>query len=243
MSKAWNKKEFDFKCFFERGYSEIEICRESADLLLHVIKNEQMVPVTTEYLSDGGLSRFYKKRYISKRSLFQPQNLRPEYSAFLIDVLDYLSPLFSLCKIDPNTSSHGLTAYLGMPGYCMEDHTDVGDRALVIAMLYLSDNKFDEKTGGELTLSKVAYGDDGQITHKEKIHTIYPNHAKLVLINARNPLFQHGVLPLLDQNSYRYSLFMPIHSLSIANWHIPFVEDVIGLDEREVFTMDFADKQ
>lgn len=238
MSKKWFDKKFDCNKFYRCGFESFFIEKEQADMLLSIIKQEQMVPIARETLDNGEMSRYYRNRLISKKSLYTPTVMCSEHKELLQQFHDFMTPLFEICGVNPSIEDHGLTSYLGMPGYCMEDHTDVGDRALAIAMLYLSDDIFDKSTGGELTISAVTYNPDGTVKSRDETDKIYPNHGQVVIINARDPLFQHGVLPLVKEGMYRYSLFIPIYSLNIGKWHIEFEQDVIGIDNRKVYKMD-----
>lgn len=217
------KYKINIKSFFENGYMVNELNEDIASNLLEEIKKEHWVKVKKEEISNGIVRREYKDRYISKRGLFQPQNLKPVYKSVLNEFEDHLEVLLSQYDISGNT----LTPFLGMSGYMMESHSDLGDRALAIAIVYLSEDSFNDHTGGELNLYRVNLDLNGKVINRELIDVVYPNNGQIIIINPNDPRFEHEVKEV-NSDLKRYQLFITLGTDNVNDWNYDF-------DEKEGF--------
>lgn len=223
------KGKADIKSFFEKGFIIEELDDNYSFKLLNEIKKEHWVKIKKEDISKGKVRREYKDRYISKRGLFQPLNIKDSYREVLNGIEEYLN--FVLSKYDLTDSGHTLTPFLGMGGYMMESHCDLGDRAIAIAIIYLSDDSFNKDTGGELNLYKVDLNENGDVINRELCDTVYPNNGKVVIINPNDPRFEHEVKEVIGDLK-RYQLFITLGTENINDWEYDFKE-IEGLVESD----------
>lgn len=215
------ESQMDVASFYEKGFVRTSLSDAFASKLLLEVKSEHWVRVKKESNEDGSLKRQYKDRYISKKGLFQPKRLRPAYSELLEGLRGYLD--FVLSKYDLRETGDTLTPFLGMSGYMMEPHSDLGDRALIIVIVYLSDDVFDSTTGGELNFYNAKLSEDGEVLSRELSQTVYPNNGSVVIINPNDPRFEHEVREVVGDLK-RYQLFITMGTESLNDWDVEFVE-------------------
>lgn len=218
------KEPFSMKQYLENGFWASEINNEMAQKLLATVKSEHMLQMEMEKYEDGESKRAFKQRYMAKRSFFQPQNERPIYTEIKDGLGDELERLLELYKNGLDRDCRILTPFLGMPGYMMAMHSDAGDRAAAVVIVYLSDQRFDETTGGELVMYRCQFDDNMEAVEHSEIGKIYPNNGTVVVINPSALQFKHEVRPVNEGNRKRYSLFMTFGTTDIPQWHVNFNE-------------------
>lgn len=229
------KKRFSMTDYIKKGHSVIELDNEFASKILDNLKNEHMVLFTTEDDIFDVKSKVYRERYIAKKTLFDPLNVREDYKTLMNGIADEIDVVLKNYKYGKEESCRFAMALLGMPGYMMEPHSDEGDRAASIALAYFSDTQFNEETGGEIVFYKVIFDDNGSVVERKEINRVFPNTGTVVIVNPASPLFQHEVLPVLDPVAKRYSLFMNYGTKDVPDWSMDFNEIKGFVDKETIY--------
>jgi hypothetical protein len=229
------KEPFSMKQYLENGFWASEINDEMAQKLLATVKSEHMLQMEMETYEDGTSKRAFKQRYMAKRSFFQPQSERPIYTELKNGLGDELERLLELYKNGMDPDCRMLAPFLGMPGYMMAMHSDAGDRAAAVVIVYLSDQRFDETTGGELAVYRCLLDDNMEEVEHSEVGRIYPNNGAVVVINPSALQIKHGVRPVKEGNHKRYSLLMTFGTTDIPRWCVNFNE-VPGKIENSMYS-------
>lgn len=211
----------DINYFFKNGYFITNIDQIYANKLLSIIKNEVWVKVTPDIEEySGTIEKDYKNRYISVGSMLRPMDLNSAYKHYRDSFNKWASPIISKYKTADRVL---LSALMGVEGYFMDMHSDVGDRCPFTVLLYLGDEINEmEDVGGNLNIFNVQAEDPHN--HPELIERIAPLHGRLVILNNLDPTIYHSVDPLM-KNAKRYSLLSSFGIDFLPDWSYDYEVD------------------
>jgi len=225
---------FSVNDFYYKGYSTFQLDENLTNQALDSILEEHMVKFENEKSMFDDGEKNYKERFIAKSILFKPRIWKKPYEDVLLDISKKVEPVLHKSSAEINKSNSYLMPLLGMPGYMMDLHSDEGDRASVIAILYLSEDDFSEESGGSINFYDVTFDNDMKVKEKLLIEKIMPKNGRVVVINPSNPSFKHEVEPLREDKK-RYSIFMCLGTEETPDWEVEYTEKKGCIDLESLY--------
>lgn len=215
------KENLDIERFFKEGYYVTYIDRKEADSILCDIEKEiwlEVAPDIEEYSKN--IEKDYKKRYIAARSMLRPTDLRSSYERYQSSFNKWAKPIIEKYKTADRVL---LSALMGVKGYFMDMHSDVGDRCPFTVLLYLGEDlNGDPSKGGNLNIFDVNAVNPHE--NPQLIEKIAPEHGKMVILNNLDPTIYHSV-DEITSDIKRYSILSSFGIDFVPDWQYEFKDD------------------
>lgn len=214
-------EDFDINKFFKEGYFVSQIDKSTADNIFNDIEKEVWVyvkPEADEY--SGKIEKDYKNRYVSLRSILNPMNHPRSYQAYQDKFNEWAKALLIEYKTAKRVH---LSALMGLKGYFMDMHSDVGDRCPFTVLLYLGkDLDDDPQNGGNLNIFEVNVKRPNE--NPVLVESIVPSHGKIVVLNNLDPTIYHSV-DEIKTNIKRYSILSSFGIDVLPDWNYQYEID------------------
>lgn len=236
----------DVNVFYDKGYYVFNLEECFANEMFDEVKRETMMRV----IPHSDWERSFVNRYISKRSLHQPQNIPDIYRKYNDGLIKHLGPILSHYRGGDDPGNITTCAFAGTQGFYIDQHIDVGDRSIFDVILYLGHDIQDEADGGLVEFNRVVYNHEGKVESRALIDRIVPKHGMIIAFNNMNPTISHGVNELTKANAVRYTLISTMGAKNIPNWHLDYVDSpgafleesyVMSTDEDWLFEQSIKD--
>lgn len=219
----FSTQKVDINKLFSDGYCVTTIDKVMADHILRQMKQETWIEVQPDEggFEDGSSEKYYTGRYMSAQSLLKPVNLRPSHIMFANKFKDWAQPVLQRFEMADRVN---LSAFCGVPGYYMEAHTDVGDRAVFDVIAYFGDGINEVEDGGVLNMYKTDVTDPENPEKMRLVDQIVPSHGKIVIINNLSPIFYHEVTELVKKGVRRYQIVANFGMVDLPDWELDYEE-------------------
>lgn len=208
---------FDAGNWVHNGFAVNHISKQDADALLELVKQEHFQSVAQV---DIDLPIGYSDRFISKHSMYKPQEIKPQFQKLLNDINELACEIL---ENKTNPAGHNLSVFSATTGHYMDLHTDCADGSPLISILYLNDNEFEDEDGGQISSVFTKFNELGSIEATEMLVKTPPKHGLIVQANNSNPHFAHEVHKILS-DKFRYSIIINSAMLTNPKWHVEFEE-------------------
>lgn len=215
------KEPLDIQRFFETGYFVTELPESEADRLLEDIRKEIWIEVAPDVEDYSNLiEKDYKNRYIAAHSMLRPNDLRESYKRYQREFNEWAFPIIKHYK---TANRILLSALMGVKGYFMDMHSDVGDRCPFTVLLYLGEDlREHQDQGGNLNIFDVTA--DNPHENPRLIEKIVPSHGKMVILNNLDPTIYHSV-DEIKTDIRRYSILSSFGIDFVPDWQYEFKTD------------------
>lgn len=216
------KECFDIEKFFREGFLVTQIEQKEADALLSDIQKEiwiEVAPDIEEY--NQKIEKDYRKRYIAAHSMLRPTDLRPSYERYQNQFNEWARTIIENYRTANRVL---LSALMGVKGYFMDMHSDVGDRCPFTVLLYLGEELTgNPDDGGNLNIFDV----DALSPHENPrlVEAISPTHGKMVILNNLDPTIYHSV-DQIKTDMKRYSILSSFGIDFVPDWKYEFKNDI-----------------
>lgn len=195
---------FDWRLMQRQGFFTTRLVKEVMKEMTEAVKAVRYSQIESEAHPNNDSDKGYTNRAVSQ---FSYDRARPSDSLcnYADLVNHYCSDYLKLFNHQmPPQGKYLFTQRTG-PGYYMDAHDDLSDACYLSVLVYLGD-PWGSEDGGELVMSAVRRGGQGEVVHAREIAEIAPEPGRVVVFNNKDPFLQHAVR--VSHAKARYMIYL-----------------------------------